>query len=131
MKNLIWGVLFYFAQNWFNRWLGREVVSSTNKSGISFIEAAERTVRRLLLVAVTMTAAGFAGLVGLYYVIQTLRYFLERNLGWDPTGVTALFAILFLGSGVYILSLAKSKPEIEQSGSQLPASIGSPTALKT
>lgn len=123
MKNLIWGVAFFLIQNWLKHTLGKQL-SSTTHFGFNLLEAAENSLRRLLLFLLTSLAAGITGIIGLYYVLQTLRHFLEVSLGWDPAIVTAAFAIIFLSAGALILTWNRPGRISGKFENQLPTAVG-------
>lgn len=129
MKGVIWSLFFFFFQTWLNRLLGIQK-TALNESGFTFMEAAEQGARRLLIFAFKALAAGIAGLIGLYYVLATLREFLERDMGWDPAGVTGLLAVIFLAAAGTILLYSGPKSVLAKPERPLPPAIGSEAALE-
>lgn len=51
----------------------------------------------MVVFVVTMIAASISSLIGVYFILQSVRLWLEQDMGWQPLATTALFAFVFIG----------------------------------
>lgn len=97
MRKLIWGLALIFIQNWVLRKLSPTPDSIDPRSGTVWVEFVERALKRMIVFVFTAMAVGLSSLIGLYFILQSVRLWLEQSLGWEPLAVTALFAMVFVG----------------------------------
>lgn len=132
MKKLIWGLVFFILQNWIYRKLSPNSEGQDPRSGSRWMETIEESFRRMVFFTFTLFGSAFTALLALYFVLQSARGLLEQNMGWEPAGVSALYAFVFIGltAGFWlgffkVPRFAKPSPV----SSQFPVSAESPRAL--